>query len=82
MQYIIEQGNTNLIDEITLYIQKEVEDNIREGHQKILEDVELHMENVKVKYDEIISKLSSIRDQEKGIEDSIVFENKTDDMGV
>jgi hypothetical protein len=44
--------------------------------------VELQLDNVKVKYDGIISKVGSIKDQEQRIEDVIVSEKKTDDMGV
>jgi hypothetical protein len=67
---------------ITLQLQKEKEDKIQEGHHKIIEEVELQLENVKVKYDGIISKVGSIEDQAQRIEDVIVSENKMDDMGV
>jgi hypothetical protein len=40
-------------------------DAIREGHQKIMEEVELQLENVKVKYDGIISKVGSIETEHK-----------------
>jgi hypothetical protein len=50
--------------------------------QKIIEEVELQLENVKVKYDGIISKVGSIKDQAQRIEDVIVSKNKMDDMGV
>jgi hypothetical protein len=58
------------------------EDNIQEGHQNILEEVELHLEDVHAKYDGIISKARVIEYQAKRIEDSIFFENKIDEMGV
>ena len=38
----------------------------------MLEEVELHLEDVHSKYDGIISKARVIKDQEKMIEDSIV----------
>jgi hypothetical protein len=37
MQDIIEEGRQNLLDGITLHLQKEKEDKIQEGQQKILE---------------------------------------------
>jgi chromosome segregation ATPase len=82
MQSRIEEGCKNLIDGITLQLQKEKEDKIQEGHQKILEEVELHLENVHVKYNGIISKARVIKDQAKRIEDVIVSGKKTDVMGV
>jgi hypothetical protein len=71
-----------LIDGVTLQLQKEKEENIQEGHQKILEEVERHLEDVHAKYDHIISKDRVIKDQEKRIEDAIVYENKIDEMHV
>jgi oligoribonuclease NrnB/cAMP/cGMP phosphodiesterase (DHH superfamily) len=65
MQFRIEKGCKNLIDEITLQIQKEKENKIQEGQQKILEEVELHLEDVCAKYDGIISKARVIKDQAK-----------------
>ena len=44
MQYRIEERRQNLIDGITLQLQKEKEDKIQEGQQKILEEVELHLD--------------------------------------
>ena len=61
---------------------KEKEYNIQEGHQKILEAIELHLEDVHAKYDGIISKASVIDDQAQRIEDDIIFEKKTKDMVV
>jgi hypothetical protein len=52
---------------ITLQLQKDKEDKIQEGQQKILEEVELHLEDLYAKYDGIISKARVIRDQEKMI---------------
>jgi hypothetical protein len=37
MQSIIEEGRQNLIDGVTLQLQKEKEDKIQEGHHKILD---------------------------------------------
>jgi hypothetical protein len=82
MQSRIEEGCQNLINGVTLQLQKEKEDKIQEGHQKILEEVELHLEDVHAKYDGIISKARVIKDQAKRIEDSIVSEKKIDEMGV
>jgi hypothetical protein len=65
---------------VTLQIQKEKEDKI--CHQMILEEVELHLEDVHAKYDDIISKDRVIKDQAKRIEDVIVFEKNIDEMGV
>jgi hypothetical protein len=81
MQTKIEEGNHNLIDGVTLQLQKEKEDKIQEGQHKILE-VELHLEDVHAKYDGIISKARVTKDQAKMIEDAIVFENKIDEMHV
>jgi diphthamide biosynthesis methyltransferase len=50
MKSKIEDGHQNLINEVTLQLQKEKEDKIQEGHQKIiLEEVELHLEDVHAK---------------------------------
>jgi hypothetical protein len=64
---------------VTLQLQKEKYDKIQEGHQKILEEVELHLEDVHAKYVSIISKDRVIKDQEKRIDDAIVSENKIDE---
>jgi hypothetical protein len=56
------EGSQNLINEVTLQLQKEKEDNIQERHQKILEEVEIHLEDVHFKYDGIISKARVIKD--------------------
>jgi hypothetical protein len=72
MQAIIEEGCHNLIDGVTLQIQKEKEDKIQEGQQKILQEVELHLKDVHAKYDGIISKDRVIKYQEKITEDVIV----------
>jgi hypothetical protein len=82
IQSIIEEGYQNLVNGVTLQLQKEKEDKIQEGHQKILEEVELHQEDVHTKYDVIISKARVIKDQTKWIEDYIVSEKKIDDKGV
>jgi hypothetical protein len=82
MQARIEEGRQNLLDGITLHLQKEKEDKIQEGQQKILEEVELHLEDVHSKYDGIISKAIVIKEQAKMIEDSIVAEKKIDEMHV
>jgi hypothetical protein len=82
MQAKIEEGCHNLIDGVTLQLQKEKEDNIQEGQQNILEEVELHLEDVHEKYDGIISKARIIKDQANMIEDSIVSKKKIDEMGV
>jgi hypothetical protein len=71
-----------LIDGVTWKLQKEKQDNIQEGQQKILKEVELHVEDVHSKYDGIISKARVIKDQENMIKDVIVSENKIDEMGV
>jgi hypothetical protein len=68
----IEEEHQNLINGVTLQVQKEKEDKIREGHQKILEEVKLHLEDVHGKCDGIISKVRIIKDQPKSIEDAIV----------
>jgi hypothetical protein len=73
MQSRIEEGHQNLINGVTLYLQKEKEDNIQEGHQKIHEEVELYIKDVHAKYDGIISKDRVIKDQTKPIEDAIVY---------
>jgi hypothetical protein len=67
---------------VTLQLQKEKEDRIQQGHQKILEEVELHLENVHTKYDGIISKTRLIKDQTKRIDDAIVSKNNIDEMHV
>jgi hypothetical protein len=82
LQSRIEEGHQFLINGVTLQIQKEKEEMIQEGHQKILEEVKLNLEDVHTKYDGIISKTRVIKDQEKRIEDSIVYEKKKDEMGV
>ena len=63
MQFRIEEGHRNLMVGITLKLQKKKEDKIQEYHQKILEEFELHIENVHAKYDGIISKSRVIKDQ-------------------
>jgi hypothetical protein len=67
---------------VTLQLQKEKEDKIQEGHQKILEEVEIHLEDVHAKYNGIISKDKVIKDQENRIEDAIFSEKKIDEMHV
>jgi hypothetical protein len=69
MQYRIEQGCQNLIDGVTLQLQREKEDKIQEGQKKILEEVELHLKDVDTKYDGIISKARVIKYQAKMIKD-------------
>jgi hypothetical protein len=73
IKYKIEEGHRNLINGVTLQLQKEKEDNIQEGQQKILEEIELHLEDAHAKYDGIISKDKVIKEQEKNIEDAIVY---------
>ena len=82
MESRIEEGRNNLVDGITLQLQKEKEHKIQEGQQKILEEVELHQEDVHAKYDGIISKARVIKDQENMIKDAIVSEKKIDEMHV
>jgi len=48
----------------------------------MLEEVELQLENVHVKFNGIISKPKVIKDQTKRIEDAIVSGKKIDVMGV
>jgi hypothetical protein len=79
MQSIIEEGHQNLINGVMLQLQREKEDNIQEGHQKILE---LHLEDVHAKYDDIISKDRVIKCQAKRIEDVIVSKKNIDEMHV
>jgi hypothetical protein len=62
--------------------QKEKEDKIQEGQHNILEEVELHLEDVHAKFDGNVSKARVIKDQAKRIEDFIVSEKKIDEMGV
>lgn len=81
MQVRIEEGRNKLMKNITILRQKEKEDKIQ-GHQKIIEGVELQLENVKFKYDGIISKVGNIEDQAQRIEDAIVLEKQMDDLGV
>jgi hypothetical protein len=80
MQSEIEEGCQNLIDGVTLQLQKEKEYKIKEGQQKIHEEVEIHLEDVHSKYDGIISKARVIKDQANVIDDDIVFEKKIDEM--
>lgn len=63
-----------MIDGITLQLHKEKEYKFQDCHQNILNEVELHLEDLHVKYDGIISKDKLIKYQEKKIEDSIIFE--------
>jgi hypothetical protein len=65
-----------------LHLKKEKEDKIQEGQHNILEELELHLEDVHAKYDGIISKARVIKYQTKIIEDSIFAENKIDEMHV
>jgi hypothetical protein len=71
-----------LIDGVTLQIQKEKEDKIQEGQKKILEEFELHLEHVHVKYDGIISKDRLIKYQTMMIKDVIVSEKNIDETCV
>jgi hypothetical protein len=80
IQSKIEEGCHNLINGVTLQLQKEKEDKIQEGEYNILEEVELHLEDVHAKYDGIISKTRVIKYQAKMIEDVIVSEKKIDEM--
>jgi arginine/glutamate-rich protein 1 len=74
MQARIEEGCQNLIDQVTLQLQKKKEDKIQECQHKILEEVELHLEDVHAKYDGIRSKDGLIKYQDKRIEDVIISE--------
>jgi predicted Zn-dependent protease with MMP-like domain len=65
-----------------LQLQKEKEDKTQEGHQEILEEVELHLEDVHGKYDGIISNTRVIKDQVKRIEDASVYKNNIDETFV
>jgi hypothetical protein len=76
----IEEGCYNLINGVTLHLQKEKEDEIQEGHQKIVEEFELHLKDVHAKCDGIISKARIIKEKARKIEDSIVSENNIDEM--
>jgi hypothetical protein len=67
---------------VTLQLQKVKEEKLQEGHQKTVEEIGLHLENVHVKYDGIISKARVIKDKTKRIEDIIVSEKKIDEMDV
>jgi hypothetical protein len=50
----------------------EKEDRLQEGHQKILEKFELHIEDVHAKYDGILSKGRKIKDNVRKKEESII----------
>jgi arginine/glutamate-rich protein 1 len=80
MLFRIEEGHQNLINGVTLQLQKEKEDKIQEGHHKIHEEVEFHLEDVHAKYDGIISKARTIKEKSRKIEDSIVSENNLDEI--
>jgi hypothetical protein len=82
MQSRIEEGRQNLIDRVTLQLLKDKEHKIHEGQHNILEEVEIHLEDVHARYDGIICKDRVIKDQEKTIEDSIVSQKTIDEMGV
>jgi hypothetical protein len=49
-----------LIDNITPLLQNNKKENIKNGHLKIPEEVELHIKDVHAKYDSIISKVRLI----------------------
>ena len=51
------------MDGITLQLQKEKENIILEDHHKILQEVELTLEDVHLKYDGIILKAKMIKEQ-------------------
>ena len=70
------------MENITIQLQKEKEDKIQEGQQKILEEVELQLEDVRAKYDRIISKARVIKEQAQKIEDGIASKNKIVDIVV
>jgi hypothetical protein len=71
-----------LINGVTLQLQREKEYKIQEGHQNILEEFEVHQEDVHAKYDGIISKTRVIKYQSKRIEDDIVSQKKINEMCV
>jgi hypothetical protein len=78
----IEEGCHNLINGVAMQLTKEIQYKIQEGHQKILEKIELLLEDVHAKYDGIISKDRVIKDKEKRIEDYIVSEKNIYEMNV
>jgi hypothetical protein len=82
LQSKIEEEHYNLINGVTLQLQKEKEDKIEEGQQKILQEVEIYLEDVHAKYDGIISKARTIKEQQRKIEDYIVSKNNVDEMHV
>jgi len=43
-------------------LHKEMEEKIQEGHMEILKDIYPQLEDIHVKYDEIISKVRLIKD--------------------
>lgn len=66
MQSRIKERCKKFLDGITLQLQQEKEDMIQEGRQKILEEIELQLEDIHVKYDGIISKAISIKIKHRG----------------
>ena len=70
------------MDGIALQLQKEKEENIQEGQQKILEEVELQLEVVHVKYDGIISKARENKDQPQRLDHIIVSVKRDGHMSV
>jgi len=53
------------MENITIQLQQEKEDKIQEGQQKILEEFELQLEDVRAEYDRIISKARVIKEKHK-----------------
>ena len=82
MQSRIEEGHQILMNDITFQLQKEKEDEILQGCQKILEEVELQLEDVHDNYEGIISKERVIKEHAQRIKDAIIPGNKTSDMDV
>jgi hypothetical protein len=58
-----------LITGVKIQLEKDKEYNIHEVHHRILEEVELDIEGLQVKYDGIISKDRVIKYESKRIED-------------
>ena len=83
MQSRIKERCKKFLDGITLQLQQEKEDMIQEGRQKILEEIELQLEDIHVKYDGIISKAISIKIKHRGYKVAFyLIKKKIDDMGM
>ena len=82
MKSKIEKGHKKLVNDITLHLQKEKEENIIQGCQKIFEEVELELEYVHDKYEGTISKARVIKYQAQNIQDVIISENNINVISV